>query len=95
MASLRPHLKYFIDPGWRGFTVRLSWLGVLGLAAVTGVVVLLPHDDLIDVIDKEYQELVSVLLHVVIKFNFLLPEPGDEFLGSDCSDFPFLGHDAE
>lgn len=36
--------------------------------------------DLVDVVDKEVQELVSILLHVVIKLFLLLPQSSDELL---------------
>ena len=54
-----PHLKYFVNPSWRGLAICLP--GGFDSAAITGTGALFAHNDLIDVIDEKYEKLVCVL----------------------------------
>ena len=51
--------------------------------------------DAVDGVDVVINGIDYHLLHVVVKLDLLLPQAGNELLGSDCSDFSFLSHDAE
>lgn len=50
----------------------------------------LREDDFVDVIDEQREEFVRVLLHVIVELLLLLPQPRDEFLRRDRSDFLLL-----
>ena len=54
-----PHLKYFVNPSGRGLAISLP--GGFDSTAIAGTRALLSHNDLVDVIDEKYEELVGVL----------------------------------
>ena len=74
------HLKDIVDPG--GWTL-------IGLSRLTGSECfrrgrLLPHDDLVDVVDQEDQELVGILEAVFEKFYFFFPRKFDDSVLATC-----------
>ena len=51
---------------------------------------ILTNYDFVDVIDEKIEELVSVLLHVIIKIHFFFAQSSNEFFGCDGSNFFLL-----